>query len=113
MESINKDAFDVNNINPVELRLLNGQVDLILRAIELYSYNLEYMLNSSDATNDERQEKIAMLKFTYEQILATQAEQVNGKSNNAENDLSSLGKKVLKDDNIFNIIPEKNNINVG
>ena len=113
MESINKDAFDVNNINPVELRLLNGQVDLILRAIELYSYNVEYMLNSSDATNDERQEKIAMLKFTYEQILATQAEQVNGKSNNAENDLSSLGKKVLKDDNIFNIIPEKNNINVG
>ncbi len=113
MELPNKDAFDVDNINPVELRLLNGQVDLILRAMELYSYNLEYMLNSSDATNDERQEKLAMLKFTYEQVLATQAEQVNGKSNNAENDLSSLGKNMLKNDNIFNIIPKNRDSNVG
>lgn len=113
MEFPNKDAFDVDNIRPVELRLLNGQVDLILRAMELYSYNLEYMLNSSETTNDERQEKLAMLKFTYEQVLATQAEQVNGKSNNAEDNLSNLGKNILKNDNIFNIIPKNKDINVG
>lgn len=86
-----RSSFNVSNIKPVELRLLNGQVELILRSLELYSYNLEYMLNGSNVTNDERQEKLAMLKYTYEQILATQAEQVNGKSNNAEN-LSSLAK---------------------
>ncbi len=113
MENSNKDVFDVDNISPVELRLLNGQVDLILRAMELYSYNLEYMLNSTEATNDERQEKLAMLKFTYEQVLATQAEQINGKSNNAENNLSSLGKNIVKNDNIFNIIPKNKDANVG
>ena len=32
-----------------------------------------------------------MLKYTYEQVLASQAEQVNSKANNLDN-LSSLGK---------------------
>ena len=56
-----------------------------------YGYNLEYMLNSNDATNEQKQEKISMLKYTYEQVLSSQAEQVDTKANNIDN-LSSLGK---------------------
>lgn len=43
------------------------------------------MLNSNDSSNDARQEKTALLKYTYEQVLATQAEQVTSKSNNIDN----------------------------
>lgn len=103
--------FDLENIKPVELNLLNGQVDLILRSLELYSYNLEFMLNSNDTSNDERQEKLAMLKYTYEQVLATQAEQVYGKSNNSA-DNSELIKKVRKDSNIIDIIPAEKKFNI-
>lgn len=62
-----------------------------MRALELYGYNLEYRLNSNDATDEQNQEKISMLKYTYEQVLASQAEQVDTKANNINN-LSSLGK---------------------
>ena len=88
--------FDTTNIHSVELNLLDGQVELILRALELYGYNLEYMLNGADLSNELKQEKIAMLKYTYEQILASQAEQVDTKANNLDN-LSSLGKLLSKD----------------
>ena len=97
--------FDTSNIHSVELNLLEGQVELILRALELYGYNLEYMLNGSDATDELKQEKIAMLKYTYEQVLATQAEQVDSKANNLDN-LSSLGKLLSK--NFGQIQPNKN-----
>lgn len=85
------EKFNVNNIHTVLLNLLDGQVELILRALELYGYNLEYMLNSSSASDEERQEKTSMLKYTYEQILASQAEQVLSKNNNLDN-LNSFGK---------------------
>lgn len=88
--------FDANNIHSVELNLLDGQVEIILRALELYGYNLEYMLNGTDASNELKQEKIAMLKYTYEQVLASQAEQVDAKANNLDT-LSSLGKLLSKD----------------
>lgn len=72
--------FDTNKIQSVELNLLNGQVEILLRSLELYGYNLEYMLNSTDAENEMKEEKLALLKYTYEQILSSQAEQVNGKA---------------------------------
>lgn len=62
-----------------------------MRALELYGYNLEYRLNSNDATDEQKQEKISMLKYTYEQVLVSQAEQVDTEANNIDN-LSSLGK---------------------
>ena len=77
--------LDTNNIHSVELNLLDGQVELLLRALELYSYNLEYMLNSSDSDDEQKQEKMALLRYTYEQVLASQAEQVNSKANNIDN----------------------------
>lgn len=82
------------------------QVELILRALELYGYNLEYMLNSNDATDEQKQEKISMLKYTYEQVLASQAEQVDTKANNINN-LSSLGKLLS---NNFVQTQQKNNL---
>ena len=88
--------FDTSNIHSVELNLLDGQVELILRALELYGYNLDYMLNSNDSSDDTRQEKLALLKYTYEQVLATQAEQIESKSNNTEN-IPEFGKILIKD----------------
>lgn len=65
------------------------------------------MLNSTDSIDELKQEKTALLKYTYEQILASQAEQVDSKSNNIGN-LSSLGKILIKDlnnsENKFKIV---------
>ena len=88
--------FDINNIHSVELNLLDGQIEIILRSLELYGYNLEYMLNSTDSTDDTKQEKLALLKYTYEQVLATQAEQVASKSNNIDN-IPEIGKLIIKE----------------
>ena len=101
--------FDTNNIHSVELNLLDGQVEIILRALELYGYNLDYMLNSNDSSDDTRQEKLALLKYTYEQVLATQAEQIESKSNNTEN-IPEFGKILIKDGIKNNEIEFKLNI---
>ena len=45
--SNSKATFDLKRVQPVTLSLLNGQVDIILRALELYGYNLEFMLNTN------------------------------------------------------------------
>lgn len=90
--------FDTKDIQSVTLNLLNWQVDIILRSLELYGYNLEYMLDSIDGSNTNKDEKIAMLKYTYEQVLATQAEQVNGKANNEDN-VPAFGKLILQNNN--------------
>ena len=37
--------FNLDDINPVEMKMLSEQVGIILRALELYAYNLEYMLD--------------------------------------------------------------------
>ena len=102
--------FDTNNIHSVELNLLDGQVEIVLRALELYGYNLDYMLNSNDSSDDTRQEKLALLKYTYEQVLATQAEQIESKSNNTEN-IPEFGKILIKDGIKNNEIDFK--LNVG
>ena len=102
--------FDTNNIHSVELNLLDGQVEIILRALELYGYNLDYMLNSNDSSDDTSQEKLALLKYTYEQVLSTQAEQIESKSNNTEN-IPEFGKILIKDGIKNNEIDFK--LNVG
>ena len=70
--------------------------EIILRALELYAYNLDYMLNSNDSATDIGQEKKLLLKYTYEQVLATQAEQVQSKSNNIDN-IPEIGKLIIKE----------------
>lgn len=93
MNELNKN-FDINNIHSVELNLLDGQVDIILRGLELYGFNLEYMLNSRDSSDEMKQEKMALLKYTYEQILASRAEQVADQAEESDNisNLSVFGK---------------------
>lgn len=54
------------------------------------------MLNSNDSSDNTRQEKIALLKYTYEQVLATQAEQVESKRNNTDN-IPKIGKILIND----------------
>jgi hypothetical protein len=89
-------SFDKTAIHSVELNLLDGQVDLILRSLELYSYNLEFMLNAEESDEEKKREKLAQLKYTYEQVLATQAEQIESKSNNTDN-IPEFGKILIKD----------------
>ena len=86
------------------------KVDIILRALELYGYNLEYMFDGSNETDDYKQEKIAKLKYTYEQILASQAEQVNGKS---IDNLPEIGKKIINNENITAFIPNNEDVKIG
>jgi len=101
--------FNLDDINPVEMKMLSEQVGIILRALELYAYNLEYMLDGEKSSDDERQKKIAMLKYTYEQVLSDQAEQVNTKRNNTNN-LTAYGQKMINDSNIINMIPKNKDI---
>lgn len=80
MDNIN-DNSNQKDLQFIDLRLQNGQVELILRAMELYGYNLKFMVNDTDITNEERSRKQAKLEYTYQQIITLQAEQVNGKAN--------------------------------
>ena len=101
--------FNLDDINPVEMKMLSEQVDIILRALELYAYNLEYMLDGEKSSDDERQKKFAMLKYTYGQVLSDRAEQVNTKRNNTNN-LTAYGQKMINDSNIINMIPKNKDI---
>ena len=76
---------------------------LVLGYYFLYDKEVE---KSSD---DERQKKIVMLKYTYEQVLSDQAEQVNTKRNNTNN-LTAYGQKMINDSNIINMIPKNKDI---
>ena len=115
MASSNEEVkFDFDNIHPIDLRLLDGQVDLILRALELYVYNLDYMLNCEKSADEERTKKIAMVKFTFEQILSAKAEQVNTKINDGSDEIPvTIGRKILQSDNILKIIPDERETQVG
>ena len=55
-------------------------------------YYFSYDKEVEKSSDDERQKKIVMLKYTYEQILSDQAEQVNTKRNNTNN-LTAYGQK--------------------
>ena len=68
--------FNSDNIHPIKMTLLEGQAEIILRALELYAYNLEYMLDLKDfkLENDEILNKRAKLRYTYETIASYCAE---------------------------------------
>ena len=52
MKNNNIDS-DFKDLQFVDLRLQNGQVELILRAMELYGYNLKFMVNDTDITTED------------------------------------------------------------
>lgn len=72
-------------------------------------YYFSYDKEVEKSSDDERQKKIAMLKYTYEQVLSDQAEQVNTKRNNTNN-LTAYGQKMINDSNIINMIPKNKDI---
>ena len=55
-----------NNINKIEFSLLECQVDIVLRALELYAYNVHYCFSPSE----EYEHLNTMLFYTYEGILS-------------------------------------------
>ena len=115
MASSNEEVkFDYDKIHPVDFRLLDEQVDILLRALELYVVNLDYMLDCEKSEDEERQKKIAKVKCTYEQVLSAKAEQVNAKSNNGSDEIPvTIGRKILQSDNILKIIPDERETQVG
>lgn len=66
------------------------------------------MLDGEKSSDDERQKKLAMLKYTYEQVLSDQAEQVNTKRNNTDN-LTAYAQKMIKDSNIISMKEKTSN----
>lgn len=99
-------------IQSVKLNLQNGQVEIILRALELYKYNLNYMLDTEKCSDTDRQEKLAMVQFTFEQVLSIQAEQVNGKSVDTETTSSQFSKAMLENNLLEEIITIDKNFKV-
>lgn len=61
--------FDTDNIMPKEILLLDGQIDIILRALELYAFNLH---NTWNVKTDDIKEELrnALIFHTYEGLLA-------------------------------------------
>lgn len=76
--------------------------------IENGNINFNNVFFEYSANNENKEEKLALLKFTYEQILATQAEQVNGKKNNLDK-LSNLEKMFSKN---LNLLDSNKKLNV-
>ena len=72
-------------------------------------YYFSYDKEVEKSSDDERQKKIVMLKYTYEQVLSNQAEQVNTKRNNTNN-LTAYGQKMINDSNIINMIQKNKDI---
>ena len=76
--------------------------------IENGNINFNNVFFEYSANNENKEEKLALLKFTQEQILATQAEQVNGKKNNLDK-LSNLEKMFSKN---LNLLDSNKKLNV-
>lgn len=61
--------FNTDSINYVEFRLLEGQVDLILDALQLYAFNL-HKVWSIDKNSDLEDLRNALLFHTYQEIVS-------------------------------------------
>lgn len=61
--------FNTENINFLEIKLLEGQVDLILRALELYAFNLHNTWGL-EVDNDLQELRNALLFHTYEGLIS-------------------------------------------
>ncbi len=56
---MNNEQSNFRDLQFVDLRLQNRQVELILRSMELYGYKLKFMVNDTDITTEERNRKQA------------------------------------------------------
>ena len=71
--------FDIENIKMNKLELLNCQVDLIMRSLEMYAYmyRFAYPRKNGKFESKEEEMRVSLVIDTYEQILS----QYNYKSN--------------------------------
>ena len=70
------------------------------------------MLDTEKCSDTERQEKLAMVQFTFEQVLSIQSEQVNGKSVDTETTSSQFLKAMLENNLLEEIITIDKNFKV-
>lgn len=61
--------FETNNINYIDLHLLEGQVDIILRSLELYAFNF-HNVYAIDVNSNKEDLRNALLFHTYNEILS-------------------------------------------
>lgn len=59
--------FNTDSINYIEFKLLEGQVDLVLEALQLYAFNL-HKVWVIDKDSDLEDLRNALLYHTYEEI---------------------------------------------
>ena len=60
--------FNTDSINYIEFKLLEGQVDLVLEALQLYAFNL-HKVWAIDKDSEIEDLRNALLYHTYEHIL--------------------------------------------
>lgn len=62
--------FNTEDIREHNISLLDCQVDLVLRSLELYSYTYRFVAPKKKPETREEDLRIALVRDTYEQILA-------------------------------------------
>ena len=61
--------FNIDVIREHKITLLDCQVDLILKSLELYSYTYRYVAPQRKSEKKEDDLRISLVRDTYEQIL--------------------------------------------
>lgn len=79
--------FDINSIRSNEIKLLDCQVDLILRSLEFYSYTYQYIYpRRKKSESEEENLRKSLIRDTYNQILNQFA--ISKKLNPIDNELN-------------------------
>ena len=65
--------------------------------------NMFATVNSERFSDEEKEEKLSQLRFTFEQIQASEAEQINGKKGQEDGELSSFAKILHTDNNVSEV----------
>lgn len=68
--------FDTDNVNYIELKLLTSQIDILLRSLELYAFNFNYIapIDKNSSLEDLRS---SLIYHTYNQLLSIRGEYNN------------------------------------
>ena len=61
--------YDTENLIPKEIKLIEGQIDIILKALELYAFNLHNTWGI-EVDNDLNELRNSLIFHTYESLLA-------------------------------------------
>ena len=87
--------FDINFIREHKISLLDCQVDLILKSLELYGYTFKYVCPKKKYEDREDELRISLVRDTYHQILAQYCESKKEQEIIEDNERKVFIKKVL------------------